>query len=106
MHLVPVKSEKSRVIQCRKDTENMRYHQEGRPFGQHQPAHNLDRPIQPYLCFQDSRRVASSTVVSHTNFAILSVQFCRQRQSAGGGLRKHWGLGLAYDADKEACRER
>ena len=96
MHLVPVKSEKSRVIQCRKDTENMRYHQEGRPFGQHQP----------YLCFQDSRRVASSTVVSHTNFAILSVQFCRQRQSAGGGLRKHWGLGLAYDADKEACRER
>ena len=51
MRLVSAKNVKNRVILCRKDTENMRYYQERRPFGQHQPlsnAHILDRPIRPY----------------------------------------------------------
>lgn len=78
MNLVSVKIEKNRVIQCRKDTENMRYYQEGRPFGQHQPPSNariLDRSIRPYRWFQDSRRVASSTFAFRTMFGLLRVQF-------------------------------
>jgi hypothetical protein len=85
MRLVSVKnlkidSEKNRVVQCRKDTENMRYYQEGRTFGQHQPpsrAHILQvgRPIRPYRWFLDLRKVASFTFVFHTKFATLNVQY-------------------------------
>ena len=77
MRLVSAKNVKNRVILCRKDTENMRYYQERRPFGQHQPlsnAHILDRPIRPYRWFLDSR-AASNTFASHTKIAILSVEF-------------------------------
>ena len=74
----PWKNVKNRVIQCRKDTENMKYYQEKRPFGQDQPpvnAHVLDRPIRPYRRFPDSRRAASNTFTSHTKLSILSVKF-------------------------------
>ena len=87
MRLVSVKSEQNRVIQWRRDTENMRYYQEGRPFfRQNRLPSNPDRSIRLYRWFQDSRRVASSTFASHTKFAILNIQISKQKGSAGRDL--------------------
>ena len=83
MRLVSAKSEQNRVIQWRRDTENMRYYQEGRPFfRQHRLPSNPDCSIRLYRWSQDSRRVDSSTFASHTRFAILSIQFSKQKLSA------------------------
>ena len=75
MRSLSVKSEQNPVIQCRKDTENMKYYQEGRSFRQHEPPSDPGRPIQPYRWVLYSK-VTSSTSASHTKFPILSMQFC------------------------------
>lgn len=92
MRLGSAKSEQNRGIQCRKDTEHMKYYQEGRPFRQHQPPSNPDYPIRPYRWFLNSWRVASSTFASDTNLPILNVQLYTQRLSAERDLREHRGL--------------